>query len=117
MGDGEVFLEELPELSTENEKAAIFIQRFYADQALVVPPTAIFDTPPKYRIGLDRVVVQCRERRLSSNRTEYYSGSLELNFLQVPLPKNRTWLELKPENTSPLSTLHGILCESKETNK
>jgi hypothetical protein len=116
-GDGEVFFEELPELSTENEKAANFILRFNSDQDFVVPPTAIFDTPPKFRIEVDRVVVQCQERRLSSNRSEYYSASLDLNVLSIPLPKNRNWTELKPEIVSPLSTLHGILCESKETNK
>jgi uncharacterized caspase-like protein len=115
-GDGEIFFEELPELSTENEKAAILILRFYSDQALVLPPNAIFDTPPPtYRIEVDRVFVQCRERRLFSNRSEYYSASLDLNFLQAPT--NRNWIELKPEIVSPLQTLHGILCESKEADK
>ena len=117
-GDGDFFFEELPELSTENQKEAILILRFDSDHAITVPPTAIFDTPPNYRIEVDRVDLQCRERRLSANRSEYYSASLDLNFLQAPSSlTNRTWLELKPEIVSPLSTLHDILCESKETSK
>jgi hypothetical protein len=117
-GEGEVFFEELPELSTENQKEAIVILRFFSDQATAVPPTAILDAPPHHRIEVDRVDVQCRERRISANRSEYYSASLDLNFLQAPASlANRNWIELKPEIVSPLSTLHGILCESKESYK
>jgi len=119
-GDGELFYQELPERNTENQRSVLFIFYFFADQHLTFPPTALFDDPPKYRIEVDRLDVQCAERKALSNRNEFYSASLDLINLISPTQSqlaSQNWIELKPDIVSPLSTLHAILCGSKEATK
>jgi uncharacterized caspase-like protein len=119
-GDGDIFYEPLPNNSgTENQKELLFVMRYLQDRLFALAPGTSIPDVPSYRTEVDKVKMECIEKRMLATKSEFYSVSGELVSLTAPDPDNPNpnWIKIDNTAQTPLSSLYRIFCNSGEATK
>jgi hypothetical protein len=118
-GDGDIFYVPLQTSGNEsNEKIFLVIYKFFEDKVVPMDPDTEFSAP-HYRTEVDRVHLLCAEKKLAVVKNEWYDASNNLAYLTAVDPQVgvTSWIEIKQDIVTPLTTLQRIFCNSGEASK
>jgi hypothetical protein len=119
-GDGDLFYKTLPNNSEiENEKQFLFVMRYYQDRPVAFAPGTSIPEVPSYRTEIDKVRLDCVDKKVLATKSEFYSVSGNLVYMTVGNPDvtNQNWIKIDIAQQSPLSSLYRIFCSSGEATK
>jgi hypothetical protein len=117
-GDGDLFYKTLPN-NLETEKQLLFIMHYFQDRLIALAPGTTIPQVPSYRTEVDKVRLDCADKKVLATKSEFYNMSGDLVYMPASNPEmaNQKWIKLDIAQQSPLSSLYRIFCSSGEATK
>jgi uncharacterized caspase-like protein len=119
-GDGDLFYERLSTGPVaDNQKDFLFIFHFLQERTVSLTPGTSIPEVPIYRTEVDKVRLECAEKRMLATKSEFYNSSNTLVYLTAANPDStkQNWINIDTAIQSPLSFLYRIFCNSGEATK